>query len=152
MINRSLSLLANLHFLQNKLDYLTQKFQQFVFMTWYYSILCLIIDYFLGTGYETKKVVFEASRCLNFESLNQSSNWLFFLKNNKVENIGDKRSDTFFFFTTIFISANGFNESFQNWTRNRCLLIRDLNLMTWLHRYGTQNICVLVPNINLISL
>ena len=24
--------------------------------------------------------------------------------------------------------------------------------MTWLHRYGTQNICVLVPNINLISL
>lgn len=24
--------------------------------------------------------------------------------------------------------------------------------MTWLYRYGTQNICVLVPNINLISL
>lgn len=24
--------------------------------------------------------------------------------------------------------------------------------MTWLHRYGTQNICVLVPKINLISL
>ena len=77
-----------------------------------------------------------------------------FLKiNNKAEKIGEKRSGTFFFsFTSVLVSANGFNDSFQNWTRNRCQLIRDLNLMTWLYRYGTQNICVLVPNINVISL
>ena len=90
--------------------------------------------------------------CLSSESLNQSASQ--FLKiNNKAEKIGEKRSGTFFFsFTSVLVSANGFNDSFQNWTRNRCQLIRDLNLMTWLYRYGTQNICVLVPNINVISL
>lgn len=74
--------------------------------------------------------------------------------NNKVgkNRRGEKVRNIFFFLTSVLVSASGFNESFQNWTRNRCQLIRDLNLMTWLHRYGTQNICVLVPNINLISL
>lgn len=66
-------------------------------MTWYYSILCLIIDYFLGTGYETKKVGFWGIRGVLI--LNHWISHLidyFFKKNNKVEKIGEKRSDTFF--------------------------------------------------------
>ena len=73
---------------------------------------------------------------------------------NKVERSRrrEKVRSIFFSCINLLVSANGLNESFQSWTRNRCQLIRELGLMTWLHRYGTQNICVLVPNINLISL